>query len=290
MTADQNAASRRWATVCFAAPLGVLAAAIAVGYLGFRTFVTAPALDSLALPILAIAAGVASFFSPCAFPLLPGYLSFYYTTGSEGESRPRALGLGSAAAAGVATFSLLLGLVIAALGVGLAQALAVSGPAPNAFVRVFRGLVGLALLVLGVAQIAGWSFKPRAADALAHLTRPRRGTSTRPAAALYLYGLGYSAAGMGCTGPILAGLMLSALAAGGFGSALSAFAIFTLTMASLMLMISVLVGASKQALVVRLKAATPKIKRAAGAVLIAVGAFHLYAAADIGAFVRLLFP
>ena len=95
---------------------------------------------------------------------------------------------------------------------------------------------------------------------------------------------------MGCTGPILAGLTLSALAAGGFGSALGAFAVFNLTMALLMLLVSVLVGTSKQALVDRMKAATPKIKRAAGAVLLLVGAFHMSAAADLGAFVRLLFP
>src|SRR3990172_446135 len=100
MTADQNAASRRWATLRFAAPLAVLAAAIAVGYLGFRTFVTAPALDSLALPILAIAAGVASFFSPCAFPLLPGYLSFSSPTGGAGEARPRGQGSGGAGGGG----------------------------------------------------------------------------------------------------------------------------------------------------------------------------------------------
>lgn len=285
---------RRWAMLQFAGPLASLAMLSVAGYLGFRAYVAAPDLGFLNLHALAVVAGVASFFSPCAFPLLPGYLSFYYRIGREAEATPakarRALGLGIAAAGGVVTFSLILGLVIASLGAGVAQGLAISGPTPNSFVRIFRGLVGLALLGLGVAQIAGWTFRPRAAEALAYHTRPQRSAGRGPAATLYLYGLGYSTAGMGCTGPILAGPMISSLTAGGFGSALGAFSIFSITMAVLMLLVSGLVAGSQKALITRLKASTPKIMRAASVVLIFVGVFHLYAAANVQLFVRWLFP
>ncbi len=74
---------------------------------------------------------------------------------------------------------------------------------------------------------------------------------------LYLYGFGYTATGMGCTGPILTGLMLTAFSAGGFGAAVTAFGIFALTMTLLMLLVSGLVTASQQRLITRLQAAAP---------------------------------
>ena len=95
---------------------------------------------------------------------------------------------------------------------------------------------------------------------------------------------------MGCTGPILAGLMLAALTSGGFTAAFSAFVIFALTMGLLMLVISALVAASRQTLITRLKAATPKIKWGASILLIVVGLFNLYTAINLGLFVQALFP
>ncbi len=272
----------------------ILAALIAAGYLGFRAFVAASDLGTLNLYVLAVAAGVASFFSPCAFPLLPGYLSFYYLAGHEKEAAPsgasRALKLGLAASLGVITFDLVLGVIIATLGIGIGQGLSISGPQPNSFVRVFRGGVGGVLLLLGIGQIAGWNLKPGLVDALAYHTRPRREGGRSPATSLYLYGLGYNAAGMGCTGPILAGLIVSALSSGGFSGALGAFGVFALTMGTAMFVVSGLVAASHQTLIGQLKAAAPKIKLASSIVLILIGLFNLYSAFNVEQFVRLLFP
>ncbi len=284
----------RWAGLQYAGLLVVLVALIAAGYLGFRAFATTPDLGALNLYVLAVVAGVASFFSPCAFPLLPGYLSFYYLAKQEKDAEHpgagRALRLGLAAALGVIIFDLILGVLMAALGAGVAQGLSVSGAAPNPFVRFFRGGVGAVLLTLGLGQLAGWNLKPTFVDALAYRTRPKREGGRSPAASLYLYGLGYNAAGMGCTGPILAGLMIGALASGGFTSALGAFVVFSLTMGALMLVVSGLVAASQQTLITRLKASAPMVKRASSILLMLVGAFHIYAATNVGLFVRLLFP
>jgi hypothetical protein len=70
----------------------------ALGYLGFRQFVTVvmPQWGAFNLLALAVFAGIASFFSPCAFPLLPSYLSFYATAGRgdhQTNRSPRALGV-----------------------------------------------------------------------------------------------------------------------------------------------------------------------------------------------------
>jgi len=286
------APDRAW--LQYAALLVVFLVVITAGYLGFRAFATTPDLSVFNLYVLAVAAGLASFFSPCAFPLLPSYLSFYYLAGQEDEatshSAGRAAKLGLATALGVITFDLLLGAIIAALGTGVAQGLSISSSDPSGFVRIFRGVVGVVILILGIGQLAGWNLKPRFVDALTYRTRPQRDGGRGPASSLYLYGLGYTAAGMGCTGPILAGLVVFALTSGGAGAALAAFGVFALTMAILMLIVSGLVAASLQTLITRLKAATPKIKWAASILMIAVGLFNITTALNQALFLRLLFP
>lgn len=274
---------------------------IGLGYGGFRFFAVTvmPHPQSYSLLALAVIAGVASFFSPCAFPLLPGYLSIYAGAGYSGNSVAvkkgdparvlRILSLGLAAAAGVVTFNLLLGTVIGVFGAGVGKTLSISGPEPSAFVRVFRAAVGVILISLGIAQWRGMNLKPRLADYLSWRTRPAR-QSSGGKLGLYLYGLGYSAAGMGCTGPILAGLTLFALASGGFGSALLAFAVFSATMAGLTVIVAALLATSRSTLVSRLKAGTPAIKKISAVLLAAIGLFNLLSSLRVDLFVRALFP
>lgn len=261
--------------------IALLGAVILLGYFGFRTFASTPDLGMLNLYLLAVVAGVASFFSPCAFPLLPAYFSFYHRS-RENEAKPSSLQFGVAAALGVITFTLFLELIIATLGAGAAKSLSISGAESNQFVRIFRGIVGLILLVLGIGQLSGWTLKTAFADAFAFRTRPQRDSIDKYWRGLYLYGLGYTAAAMGCTGPILAGLMVAALSSGGFLPALVAFSIFAATMAALMLLISALVAASCQTLIACLKAATPEIKLGSSIVLILVGLFNIYTSFNLG--------
>ncbi|MBI3023823.1 MAG: hypothetical protein HYY68_08920 [Thaumarchaeota archaeon] len=107
---------------------------------------------------------------------------------------------------------------------------------------------------------------------------------------LYLYGFGYNAAGIGCAGPIMAGLIVFALSSGGFVNAFLAFLVYSASMASLMLGVSLLVSKSKTLLIGDLKYSTPKIKKATSMVLIVVGAFLIYATINLQFFVRTLFP
>lgn len=280
--------SRAWFQ--YALLISVLLAVVVLGYLGFRTFATSPDLTGFNLYAVAVIAGIASFFSPCAFPLLPSYFAFYQQAERDNRGRGRAIRLGLAASLGVITFDLGLGLVIALLGSGVAQGLSISGPDPSQFVRIFRGGIGAILLILGVGQLLGWNLKPTFVDAFAYRTRPEREGKRKPAVNLFLYGFGYNAAGMGCTGPILAGLMIYALSSGGFATALAAFVVFALTMGGLMLIVSGLVAASEQTLISRLKAASPKIKSTSSVLLILVGLFNIYTSVNLDLFLGTLFP
>jgi cytochrome c-type biogenesis protein len=294
MSVQSSSKGTTAAILQYAAWLAAFLLLILAGYSGFRAFATTPDLSIFNLYTLAVVAGIASFFSPCSFPLLPTYFSFYQTAQKDlaapSSSASRALRLGLAAALGVITFDLVLGVGIAFLGSSVANNLSISGPEPSQFVRYFRGGVGVVLLTLGIGQIIGWNLKPSFVDAFAYRTRPERDGKRSPVLNLYLYGLGYNAAGMGCTGPILAGLIVFALSSGGFSLALTAFLVFSLTMGALMLVISGLVAASQQTLVTRLKAATPKIKGVSSTLLVMVGVFNLYSAINLDLFLRLLFP
>ena len=272
----------------------LLVIVIGLGYIGFRYFAAAvmPQMESFNLLALAIIAGVASFFSPCAFPLLPSYLSFYTrTTGNGNESSPLAhtLQLGIVASMGVVTFTLILGAVVGLLGAGAGQTLSISGPEPSRFVLWFRGVIGVILVALGLAQWFNINIKPGIADKLAWYTRPNR-AGARGTSTFYLYGLGYTAAGLGCTGPILAALTLFALSSGGFSVALITFFIFAATMGSLMLLVSGLVATSQETLIHRLKASTSRIKQVTSLLLVFVGLFNLFSIFYLATFVKWLFP
>ena len=274
-----------------AAWLGLLALLIGAGYFVFRTFAGGQLPGSIQLYLLAIVAGVASFFSPCAFPLLPSYISFYYAADQRThDSSGGRLKLGLAGALGVVTFDLVLGLIIAVFGAGLARGLSITSAEPSQFVLVIRIAIGIVLLVLGIGQLSGWNLKPQIADRFVYATQPKRGASRGPAASLYFYGLGYTIAGLGCTGPILAALVVAALASGGLSSAISAFLVFAATMAALMLIVSALVGGSRETIINRLKAQTPRIQRVASYLLILVGAFNILSSFYLSQFQRILFP
>jgi cytochrome c-type biogenesis protein len=289
----QSSQSHSW--LLYTGMLALLIAIVVGGYFIFRLFAirVMPDLSAYNLLALSVIAGFASFFSPCAFPLLPGYFSVYYSGVQQDEqsanSKPSTLKLGLAAAAGIVSFNLILGLIIGLLGAGVAQGLSITGDNPT-FIRFFRGGVGIVLLILGFAQLREVNLKPIIADALAWRTRPRPNGKQYPVRTLYLYGFGYNAAGMGCTGPILAGLVVFALSSGGWVSAFSAFLVFSITMGSLMLLVSALVATSQKTMIHRLKSATPRIKKTSSILLVFVGLFNIITSISLTTFVQVLFP
>jgi len=110
---------------------------------------------------------------------------------------------------------------------------------------------------------------------------------------MFLYGLFYNAAGIGCTGPILLSVMLFALTAGSAAAAFGAFLAFSLTMGTLMTGVTIIAGLSQVLLVRRLRLATPFLHRLGGVVMILVGSYTAISLATGPGrelFVRLLLP
>ena len=275
--------------------IGIIIIFIAIIMAGYFTFIyfmrsVVPSFSSYGLIIVAIIAGISMFFNPCSFSLLPAFLTFFATKDElKGEKKlSKFLLYGLFASLGIITFSIILGVLIGLLGAGFGKSFALTGDAPNLSVRIFRGVIGGLLVIFGIMHFRGVSFKTGALNKLSQgIMSP---SNKGPLMGMYLYGFGYNALGIGCGGPIMAGLFVFALSVGGFSSALFAFIIFALTMVVLMLLISVLVGLSKDTLINKMKNSSLKIKRFTGIILLLVGLFLLLSSIFTKTFVGILFP
>lgn len=251
----------------------LLALLVLAGYGAFRLFVTGgTSLVQQGYLAFAIVAGIGAFFSPCSFPLLPSYLAYAQAVRPEGRRYRPWLGLlnGTAAAAGIVSFNLVLGAIFALAGLGLASSFSLIAPSPSPTTVLLRiGVAGF-LIAFGALQIADVSLHGhwlnRALRRILPISRSRE-----PLVDLYVYGFAYTVTGIGCTAPFLATVIVVGFAAGGPLAAFSAFLAFSLTMAALMLVVSVIGGTSRRGALASLAGRTPTIKRGAGAVLVAFG-------------------
>ncbi|MBI2040058.1 hypothetical protein HYT18_03220 [Candidatus Microgenomates bacterium] len=249
-----------------------------------------PNAASFGIIFISIVAGIASFFNPCAFPVLPSYLAQYYVSTSQQGQKQNRLGsilwYGLVAAIGVIIFNVFLGALVGGLGAGFANSLGLTGPDPNIYIRAFRGIVGIFLILLGYSHATG---KGISFARLGHWI-PQYAKSKSPTRNSFYYGFFYPLIGISCGGPILAGLSLFAFASGGFLSAFSAFLIYSAVMAILMVVVSLLVGLSREELVRMVGGSILTIKKTSGLILVIVGAFLTFSAIFVQTFTKLLFP
>ncbi|ELK48020.1 MULTISPECIES: cytochrome c biogenesis CcdA family protein [Haloferax] len=137
----------------------------------------------------AVSAGVATFFAPCAYPLLPGYVG-YYLSSEEAD-------LGGAVVRG-AVASLAALVVLGAIG----SALAVVGGRIASHLALLEPLVGAALVGFGVLMFTG------RAPSL-HVVLPEYRSSVTGFA---VFGGVYGLAAAGCVVPIFLGVVTQSLA------------------------------------------------------------------------------
>ena len=203
----------------------------------------------------ALTAGIATFFSPCAYPLLPGYVGFYVnSTNTERASVTGAATRGVAAALGVlATFALLGG---ATAWVGHE---ALSG------ITVFETLVGGLLVVFGVLVALG-----RAPSV--SLSLPKRRASVF---GFGLFGAGYALAGAGCVAPVFLAVVARAMTLP-TETAVIVVGVYAGIVAALMAATTVATGVGIISNANRVMVHSGWIKRLAGIVMIVAGVGQLY--------------
>lgn len=179
----------------FIAAVAVLAIAGYSGYLLYPRF-DLPAATGVGLFVLAAAAGVASFFSPCSFPLLVTLLTRQATVPGSRVGRMSSLRFALALAGGASLFLLLAGTAIALGGKALFEGVTFTSTSG----RLIRGVVGSLLVLLGLVQLN--VMKTRLFDPIAGSIRPliraqARERRRRPFAGFAMFGFGYLLAGFG---------------------------------------------------------------------------------------------
>ena len=146
--------------------------------------------------------GVLVYFSPCAFPILPGYISYYVGLGQREDElmeagklekkMPAHWILGGLAALGQLTFFAIIGIVI----LGLGSIINLSG-----VLHYFALAVAILLIVLGAFMLTGGTahllgFVQKLVDKYSTTEMDEKFTPRRN---MYLWGIGYSAASIDCT-------------------------------------------------------------------------------------------
>ena len=245
--------------------------------------------------LFAITTGFIVFFSPCAFPLLPGYMTYYLANkkrseGSTAEAKAReALPAGLAAGAGLMSILLVIGalliLVISLIG---------------GILPVLEFIIGALLVILGIAMIRDISLEPLIMPfrklwmGFVGLFPASKGRLSRPVeramqrfvdpeltfekskeeglTGLFLYGVGYGTAASGCVAPIVAGLLATSLALNLVGGII-VFILFSASAAVLMVTVTLMVAAAEDTIVNKLKASTEKIRMFGGVVMVIIGIY-----------------
>lgn len=240
------------------------------------------------LVAFAFSAGAGTFFAPCAYPLLPGYVS-YYLGETAGEGRPdggRVAGPGTgrvasraADALGAVLPSETAGRLVRAAVVGvvvslgfflvyglLAGVTAAVGSRLLGSVSLLELVVGVVLLVVGTATALGYDLPTPT------VRLPER---RRSVGGFFAFGVLYAAAAAGCTAPVFVGIGVQAVAAGPT-TALATFGAYATGMSLLMVGVTVAAALGRDALLAAARGRTSLIERGMGVLLAAAGVVQLY--------------
>jgi cytochrome c-type biogenesis protein len=214
---------------------------------------------SLGLGGMAVLAGVASYFSPCSFPMLPGYMTYYLRDSQVKESYGKAAAGGAVAGMGIMTVYGVIGIIAV-----------MAGSIVTKYVTYLQPIIGVVLLVLGILMLTPLQFfnSGRFTESMQNRMQGKGYYF-----GLYLYGVAYGAASQGCTAPVFIAVILIGFLSGSLLTGIGVLLLYSLTAALLMVVVTVLVAGLKKGLLARLKSQTENIKKASAVVLIIVGCY-----------------
>lgn len=195
---DENAIQNNPFTWYFLLGLGVLLLALAgfAGYIIYPRF-DLPSVTGSGLLVLAAAAGIASFFSPCSFPLLLTLLARQTRQNVQANRTNfgNALRFATALSSGATVFLLITGTAIALGGGAFFAQITFTSTAGI----VIRLAIGSLLILLGLIQLEVIPFSFHGVENLAQPLLKYQAQLQRehPILAFAVFGFGYLIAGFG---------------------------------------------------------------------------------------------
>jgi cytochrome c biogenesis protein CcdA/PKD repeat protein len=200
---------------------------------------------------LVFSAGVLALFSPCGFPMLPGYLSYYL-----GKKRS----IEKAVSGGVACTFGLIG-VFSVIGVGVA----LFGNMIAQYIPILELVAGSLAIAMGISMLVNIKLPTLFTISRAPKQKGLRG--------LFLYGIAYGLATLGCSAPIFFSTLFYAISSGGILPGIITFIAYAIGMGLPLLMITILLARAKERYLNNIMRAMPWIQKISSLVIIAIGIY-----------------
>ncbi len=204
--------------------------------------------------------GVMAAVNPCGFVLLPTYLVYYLGTELNRGEESRATTLRRGLSVGTAVSSGFIGLFI------------VVGIISRAFTTVIRDnakyaalVIGIAMVGMGIAMFRGW--KPPVAQPDVSIQRKRTFWN------MFLFGIVYAVASIGCTIGLLTSVILGSIGRDGFVAGVLSIALYGLGMGLLVTSLTVALAFARVGLVSTVKKGFRWFDKITAAFVVLTGAY-----------------
>ena len=207
--------------------------------------------------------GMVATVNPCGFAMLPAYLSYFLGLDDSEAAVPRA---SVARAVRVAC----------AVAAGFLAVFALAGAAVElTSLPVYENVpwisivIGIGLFALGLAMLFGFELDVR-------LPRLDRGGRERTVGSMFVFGVSYAIASIGCTLPLFLGAVAGTMTNDSVLGGVMVFAVYGLGMTLVLLALTVGMGLARTSIVHLLGRAQPYIGRVAGGLVALAGAYVAY--------------
>ena len=184
--------------------------------------------------------GIMAAVNPCGFVLLPTYLVYYLGTELNREDENKTTTLRRGLSVGIAVSSGFIGLFL------------VVGIISRAFTTVIRDnakyaalVIGIALVAMGIAMLFGWKLPISQPD----VSVQRKRTTWN----MFLFGIVYAIASIGCTIGLLISVILGSINRHGFVSGVISIVLYGLGMGLLVTSLTVALAFARVGLVSTIK-------------------------------------
>lgn len=209
-----------------------------------------------------LAMGMAATVNPCGFAMLPAYLAYFLgiDDGTD-EVTPVTVNLARALRVAVAVSAGFLAVFAVAGTVAELTSLPVYEQA--GWISI---VIGLALAVLGVAMLFGFELNVR-------LPRLDRGGRQRTVTSMFVFGVSYAIASIGCTLPLFLGAVAGTVNRESFLDGVLVFGTYALGMAVILVALTVAIALARTSLVRLVRRALPYVGRVAGGLVALAGLY-----------------
>ena len=230
--------------------------------------------------IIGLFLGFLVYFSPCAFPVLPSYITYTLSLGMREEelrnngkivgNMPGPLAIGGYAALGQLTFFAVVGIII----FGLSEIFNLSG-----YLHKIAIAIAVLLIILGALMLLGWTshLLSKVQDIIdKYQTNEDSDEVFTPRRNMYLWGIGYSAASVDCTAAAVFPF-IGWLAVVGRTEFIFGLVGLMISVSFLMIAVTALVSFGRQAMIGYLRSSTGLIKAIGSWMMIFAGlGLYLY--------------